>query len=159
MLQSMRVTMYNLITYLKNAGKLHSCFNQIEPNIIIDIYIENFAGRKINDEEKIQMEISKSSTKPIYKTQKGYKSNKLDNLFNDYYKFLTCPNESVETFISNEKLYMIQEKYNLDFDNPERDESKIILPISKLTELFIEASKKNPQQEFHMSNEQLKIIL
>ena len=105
------------------------------------------------------MEINKSSAKPIYKTQKGYKSNKLDNLFNDFYKFLSYPNESAETLILHEKLFFIQEKYDLEFDNPEAEQGSILITVSKLAELFIEAAKKNPHQAFRMSNEQLKTIL
>jgi len=159
MLESVHKIMYNLVNYLKESKKLQSYLIGIDPNIIIDIYLENFAGRKINAEEKIQMEINKSNTKPIYKTQEGYKSNRLGNLFNDFYKFLSSPNESVEAFILHEKLNMIQEKYNLEFENPEKDEGSILIVVSKLAELFIEATKKNPHQEFRMSNDQLKTIL
>jgi len=99
MLQSIHVTMINLIKYLNDTGKLHSCFNEIEPHIITDMYLSTFAKKKINDDEKIQMEYNKSTAKPIYKTQKGYKSTKLDNLFNDYYEFLSSPCEGIEYFL------------------------------------------------------------
>jgi hypothetical protein len=159
MLQTIKTIMYNLVDYLKESKKLQAYLIGIDPNIIIDIYLENFAGKKINIEEKIQMEIIKSSTKPTYKTQKGYKSSKLDSLFNDFFKFLTYPNESVQAFILHEKLNMIQEKYNLEFENPEAEQGSILITVSKLAELFIEAAKKNPHQEFRMSNDQLKTIL
>ena len=159
MLETIQKVMHNLVNYLDENKKLQAYLIGIDPNIIINIYLENFAGRKINAEEKIQMEINKSNTKPIYKTQKGYKSNKLDNLFNDFYKFLSYPNESAETFILHEKLFFIQEKYDLEFDNPEAEQGSILITVSKLAELFIEAAKKNPHQAFRMSNEQLKTIL
>jgi hypothetical protein len=150
--------MYNLVNNLKERKIIQPYLSGIDPNIIIDIYIEKFAGKKINIEEKIQMEYIKS-TKPIFKTEKGYKSSKLDKLFNDFYKFLSCPDESVEEFILHEKLNMIQEKYNLEFENPEAEQGSILISVSKLAELFIEAAKKNPHQEFRMSNDQLKTIL
>jgi hypothetical protein len=159
MLEPTRKVMYNLVNYLTVSKKLQAYLIGIDPNIIIDIYSENFAGSNINHEQKIQMEFIKSTNKPIYKTQKGYRSSKLDKTFNDFFKFLTTADESVEAFILHEKLNIIQEKYDLEFENPEAEQGSILILVSKLAELFIEAAKKNPTQEFRMSNDQLKTIL
>ena len=159
MLETTRKHMYKLVNYLKDTKKLQAYLIGIDPNIIIDIYSENFAGKKINHEEKIQMEFNKSTATPIYKTQKGYRSIKLDKTFSDFFKFLTAANESVEAFILHEKLNIIQEKYNIEFENPEAEQGSILILVSKLAELFTEAAKKNPRQEFRMSNDQLKTIL
>jgi hypothetical protein len=99
MLETIYAHMYKVVNFYKDTNKLQSYLTKIEPNIIIDIYTENFAENKINYEQKIQVEFNKLTGTPIYKTQKCYKSSKLDKIFTDFLKFLTIHNERVEAYI------------------------------------------------------------
>jgi len=91
--------MHKVVNYYKDTKKLQSYLNEIDTELLIDIYIQNFAEKKINDGEKIQIEVNNITGTTIYKTEKGYKSSKLDRLFTDFCNFLLTHNESVETFI------------------------------------------------------------
>ena len=99
MLETIHAHMYKVVNYYKDTKKLQSYLNEIDTELLIHIYTRNFAETNINDGEKIQMEFNKSTGTPIYKTQKGYKSSKLNRIFTDFCNFLSTHNESVEAFI------------------------------------------------------------
>jgi hypothetical protein len=99
MLETIHAHMYKVVNYYKDTNKLQTYLTGIDPELLIDIYSQNFAGGYINHGQKIQMEFNKLTGTPIYKTQKGYKSSKLDKTFTDFFNFLTTHNESAEAFI------------------------------------------------------------
>ena len=100
MLETTHAYMYKAVNHYKDIKKLQTYLTGIDPELIIDIYSQNFAGNKINYDQKIQMEFDRYTGTPIYKTHKGYKSSKLDKTFTDFFNFLTTHNEGVEMFIS-----------------------------------------------------------
>ena len=158
MLTKLNCKLAEKVQQQKTNGKLNSYFNGFDTYQIIDIFIKNSSSR-IDLDQKIEERYNNKNNTYCYITEKGYKSAKLKNIFNDFYRFMVYPNETIENIVLAEKFDIINEKYNLEYDNPERDEGTIKLSVSKLVELFIEAAKKNPHQEIKMLNEQIKIIL
>ena len=142
----------------KRNNKLIEYFKGFDNHQIIDIFIRS-SSCKIDLEQKIEVRYNSKNKRFSYKTEKGYASSKLDYLFKDFYCFLVYPDNTIKEIVLTEKLNIVDYKYNLEYDNPERDENSILLNVSKLAELFIEAAKKNPHQEIKMLNEQIKLIL
>jgi hypothetical protein len=147
-----------MIEGLKRNNKLIEYFKGFDNHQIIDIFIRSSSCR-IDLDQKIEAGYNSKKKRYFYKTEKGYASSKLDHIFNDFYRFLVYPDNNIESIVLTEKLNIVDYKYNLEYDNPERDENSILLNVSKLAELFIEAAKKNPHQEIKMLNEQIKLIL
>ena len=161
-LHSINYKLSELITHLKDSKKIDSCFELYDNNEIINIYITEFNGKKINLDEKINMIYNKYN-KPIYKTQKGYKSDKLDNLFHNFYKFLVYPTdeykERIKAYIKDKKIEIVDEKFNLEYDNPKRDYDSMEIKFIKLLEMLNEAIKKSPNGSLNIAHKEIMKIL
>lgn len=161
-LHSINYRLNELITNLTDSKKINSCFEFYDNNEIITLYITEFNGKKINLDEKTIMIFNKYN-KPIYKTEKGYKSDKLDNLFYNFYKFLVyTPDEykdRIKAYIKDKKIEIIDEKFNLEYDNPKRDYDSMEIKFIKLLEMLNEAIKKSPNGSLNIAHKEIMKIL
>ncbi len=162
-LHSINYRLNELIRNVTDSNKLDSCFEFYDNNEIITLYMTEFYRKKINLDEKTIMIYNKYQ-KPIYKTEKGYKSDKLDNLFFNFYKFLVYPvdeyKERIRSYIKDKKIEIIDEKFNLEYDNPTRDNDSVEIKFIRLLELLNEAIKKSPNGSLNISkNVLMKIVI
>lgn len=158
MLSTIERNLMKLIIFLRETNKLNLCFKGFDENQIVDIYMTECCGKKINLEQKMEMTINKG-TKPTYKTEKGYASSKLDNLFKDFYNFLVFTTDEIKQIVLNNKVEIIDEKFNLDYDNPNKDNNTMEIYLYKLTEMLIEANKTTPNETITLLHTDLKKIL
>jgi len=165
MLHSIEQEFIVLIKFLKDNNKLNVCFDVFDNFQIINIYIQDYCSIKVDLEQKVDKIIIKGA-KPTYKTEKGYKSVKLDSLFKDFYNFLAHTPDEIKEIILNHKVEIVDEKHNLhydnpdrDYDNPDRDGKSMEIYIYKLTEMLNDANKKRPHETITLLHTDLKKIL
>jgi hypothetical protein len=158
MLQSIEQVFINLINFLKYSNKLNECFDGFDNYQIKNIYIDDCCSKKIDLEQKVDMTINKGS-RPTYKTERGYKSSKLNDLFTDFYIYLTNTPDQIKEIILNHKVEIVDYKNNLDYDNPDKDGKSMEIYIYKLTEMLIEVNKKTPHETITLLHTDLKKIL
>ena len=158
MLHSIEQEFIVLIKFLKDNNKLNVCFDGFDNYQIINIYIQDYCSKKIDLEQKVDKIIIKGA-RPIYKTEKGYKSAKLDSLFIDFYNFLAYTPNEIKEIILNYKVEIVDEKYNLHYDNPDIDYDSTELNILKLIQLLNDAAKKDSSISIKLQHTELKKIL
>tara|TARA_R100001198_G_C5072445_1_gene117908 strand:- start:48 stop:527 length:480 start_codon:yes stop_codon:yes gene_type:complete len=158
MLQSIEQEFLVLIKFLKDNNKLNVCFDGFDNFQIMNIYIEDYCSKKIDLEQKVDKIIIKGA-RPIYRTEKGYKSSKLDSLFLDFYNFLAYTPDEIKEIILNHKVEIVDEKFNLEYDNPKRDYDSMEIKFIKLLEMLNDAIKKSPNGSLNIAHKELLKIL
>ena len=67
--------------------------------------------------------------------------------------------DEIKQIVLNNKVEIIDEKFNLDYDNSNKDSNTMEIYLYKLTEMLIEANKTTPNETITLLHTDLKKIL
>lgn len=150
-------------TYLLKANKVNPIYTDLDAVTVKELFFKYSYTRKIDLQQKVQ-KIWKHNTLS-YKTEKGFKSDKLYNLFKSYYGFITNPSTMVQQDITKYNSYdkgeIVAEKYDLHYDcNDNTDIIDInIVILRNALNRYCEKYGKNKPCSFSIKKQQFINIL